>query len=181
MGSVRLDRGNGRRFVLFLLPRIRTSPLPLLRSTQSTPLNHTPSFLSSWPDVFVDPDSEEEAALTGDKRKLHVGIHACYTRPADIELTGTVRARKGHENVLDGCLLGNGGLTCGGKSSNPISSLATATLRYSTPYPTQVARLRLLLLDRYSHKPYQHRNPGGNGGRRPRRRNLMLPTRRFLG
>ena len=138
-------------------------------------------FILEDPDEFVDPDSEEESALTGDKRKLYVGIHACCVRFADTELTGTARARKGRENVLDGCLLGNVGLTCGGKSSNAISSLATAILHCSTPHPTQVIRLRLPLLGKHSHKPCRHRSPGGNDGRRPRRRTLMLPTRRFLG
>jgi len=135
-------------------------------------------FILEDPDEFVDPDSEEETALTGDKRKLYAGVHVCCTGLADTELTGTVRARKDRENVLDGCPLGNGGLTCGGRSCNVISSLATVTLRCSTLHPTQVARPRL---PRHSNKAYRHRSPGGNDGRRLRRRTLMLPTIRFLG
>ena len=57
------------------------------------------------PDEFADLDSEEETALTGDKRKLYAGIHARCTKLTDIGLTGMVPARRGRENALDGRLL----------------------------------------------------------------------------
>ena len=40
-------------------------------------------FILEDPEEFVDPDSEEETALTGDKRKLYVIVHLSYTRLAD--------------------------------------------------------------------------------------------------
>jgi transcriptional activator SPT7 len=51
-------------------------------------------FILEDPDEFVDPDSEEENRLTGDKRKLYASVHTCYTRLADTELTGTARAER---------------------------------------------------------------------------------------
>ena len=136
-------------------------------------------FILEDPDEFVDADSEEETASTGDKRKLYASAYRCWTRLADTELIAMVRARKGRENVLGGRRpLGNEGLTCGGRSRSAISLLATATPHYSTLHPTQVIRLRL---GRHSHKVCRHRSPGGNDGRRHQGRTLMLPTTRFLG
>ena len=144
--------------------------------------NRLREFTLEDPDEFVDPDSEEEAALTGDKRKLYAKIHASCVGLADTKPTGMVRAQKGHENVLDGRpLLVNRGLTCGGRSCNAISSSGTAILHYSTHHPTQVAHLHLPLLGRHSYKACRHRSLDGNDGRRLRRRTLTLPTRRFLG
>jgi len=130
-------------------------------------------------DEFVDPDSEEETALTGDKRKLYAGAYGCCTGLTDAELIGMARARKGRENALDDrLLLGTGGLTYGGKLCNAISSLATVTLHCSTPRPPQVACPRSPPLARCSRKAYRRRSLGGNDGRRSRRRIPMpLPKR----
>jgi hypothetical protein len=134
------------------------------------------------PDEFIDVDSEEETALIGDKRKLYATIHTCCARLADTELIGTVQARKGRENGLDGrLLLRSRELTCGGRSCNATSSLAMATLPCSTLHPTQVVRLRLPLPGRHRHKPCLRRSLDENDGRRPQRRTLALQTRHSLG
>jgi len=142
--------------------------------------NRLREFTLEDPDEFVDPDSEEETALTGDKRKLYVGAQICRARFSDSEFLGMARPRNGHGNGLDArLLLGSGGLTCGGRSCNAISSLATVFLLCSTLHPTRVVRLRSLLPGRRG--PWGRRSLDGSGGRRPRRRTLMLPTRHSLG
>lgn len=42
--------------------------------------NRLREFTLEDPDEFVDPDSEEETALTGDKRKPCVSILICFVR-----------------------------------------------------------------------------------------------------
>ena len=133
------------------------------------------------PDEFVDVDSEEETALVGDKRKQYASIHTCYARLADTEFIGTVRSWSGRENGPGGHLpLEIGGLTCGGRSCSVTSSSATVTPLCSTLHPTQVTRPHLPLLGRDKHRFCRRGSLDGNGGRRPQRRTLMLPTRHFL-
>lgn len=42
--------------------------------------NRLREFTLEDPDEFVDPESEEETALTGDKRKPYGSVYTCYTR-----------------------------------------------------------------------------------------------------
>jgi hypothetical protein len=143
--------------------------------------NRLREFTLEDPDEFVDPDSEEETALTGDKRKPCVSIRMYFARQTDTESTGTARAGNDLENGPDGhLLLGNGGLTCGGRLCNVTSLSATAIPHCNTLRPTLVTHLRLPLLDRCSHKPYKHRNLDGNDGGKPQRKIPVLPTRHFL-
>jgi len=137
-------------------------------------------FILEDPEEFVDPDSEEETALTGDKRKLYV-LFTYPTRDWLTQLTGTARMGNARENVLGGRRpLGSGGLTCGGRSCNVTSSSATVTLHYSTLHQIRTAHLRLSPLGRHSHRVCRHRGLGGNDGKRPQKKTLMLPTTRFL-
>ena len=41
--------------------------------------NRLKEFTFEDPDEFLDPESEDETALTGDKRKQYASVHACYT------------------------------------------------------------------------------------------------------
>ena len=56
------------------------------------------AFILEDPDEFVDPDSEEETALTGDKRKPCVSVHMCFATQTDAKSTETARAGDSHEN-----------------------------------------------------------------------------------
>ena len=144
--------------------------------------NRLREFTLEDPDEFVDVDSEEETALIGDKRKLYASVHIRWGRLADTGFTGTVRPRNGRENAHDGRLLpGSGGLTCGGRSCNATSSLATVTLLCGTRRPIQVARHRSPPSGRDRHRSSQRGSLDGSDGRRPQRKTFTLPTRRSLG
>lgn len=130
------------------------------------------------PDEFPDLESEDETALTGDKRKQYASVHTCCTRLADIQSSGTGRVQKDRGNGPDDrrLLPGNGELIYGGRSCSAISSSATVTLLCGTLLPIQTVRLHLPLLDNHKQKLCRCRKDG-NDGRRPQRRTFMPRTR----
>jgi hypothetical protein len=134
------------------------------------------------PDESLDPESEDETAFTGDKRKQYANVHPCYAKLPDIPPSGTGRAQKDHGSGLGDLphLPGSGGLIYGGKSCNATSSLGTVILLCGTLLPTQMAHINFPPLDNQRQEPCRRQNLDENGGRRPRRRTLMLQTRHSL-
>lgn len=152
-----------------------------LEDEESNIENRLREFVFEDPDEFLDPESEEETILTGDKRKQYASLHTSCTKPADIESSETGRAQKDRGNGHDVHPLQPESVEsiCGGKSCNAINSLATVILLCGIVLPTQVVPYHLLSPDNHRQGSCQRRNLDGNDGRRPQKRTLMLPTRRF--
>ena len=154
-----------------------------LNDEQSNIEGRLREFTLEDPEEFVDQESEEETALTGDKRKPYASVHTCSMRLADFRSSGTEQDQKDRGNGLDGHRrpLGSGEPTCGGRSCKLTSSLAMVTLRCGTLLLIQTVPLHLLPLHNHQHKVCPGQSPGASDGRRPQRKKLTPPPRHSSG
>jgi hypothetical protein len=150
-----------------------------LDDEESNVENRLREFTLEDPDEFVDLESEEETALTGDKRKQYGGVYTWCTRPANTKFSGMARVQKDRGNGPDAhyLLLGSRGSTCGGRLCNATSLLEVVTLLCGTLPPTQMVRPHSPPLHRRMYKLFQAQILGESDGRKYQRRTRMLPIR----
>jgi hypothetical protein len=150
-----------------------------LDDEESNVENRLREFTLEDPDEFVDLESEEETALTGDKRKPYGGVYTWCTRLANTTSSGTARVQKGRGNGPDDHhpRLGSRGLIYGGRSCNATSLWEVVTLLCGTLPPTQMVRPHSPPPHRRMYKLFKPQILGGSDGRKYRRRIRMLPIR----
>lgn len=154
-----------------------------LDDEESNVENRLREFTLEDPDEFLDPESEEDTALTGDKRKQYGCAHSCRMKQTNIGSSGMARAQRDRGNGLGDhrLLLESEGLTYGGRSCSATSLLATVTLLYDTLPPIQRIPLHLPPLARHKHKQCPSQDLDESDGRRLQRKTLTPQTGRSSG
>ena len=85
--------------------------------------NRLREFVFEDPDEFPDPESEDETALTGDKRKQYASTHPYYPKPADTDSKERYEHRKAEETVstIVFCRKAKNRFMVGGRAMRPTN------------------------------------------------------------